>query len=132
MPVNTNRMVENVFLTEKRRKVLDGTDELSDSSRTVEKSRIRKRARMALRELEEVAQSDQIENRSIFEPEGVGRLLFWIQQDAGSLENATKPENEWDAAKVYTEAHKQYIRNLHFEMNKQMNKFDLPTEGYDS
>lgn len=122
-------MVENIFLTEKRREVLAGTDELSDDSRTVEKSRIRKRARMALRELEEVAQSDEIENRTVFGEEEVSRLLFWIQQDSGSLENATKPEDEWDAAKVYTDAHEQYIRNLHFEINKQMRKFDVPREG---
>ena len=132
MPVNTNRMVENVFLTEKRRKVLDGTDELSDSSRTVEKSRIRKRARMALRELEEVAQSDQIENRSVFGEEEVGRLLYWILQDPGSIKETTEGFDPWDLAEPYTEAHKQYIRDTHFEIRKQMSKFDTAKEGYDS
>jgi len=124
-------MVENIFLTGKRREVLAGTDELSDDSRPVEKSRIRTRARMALRELEEVAQSDEIENRTVFGEEEVGRLLYWILQDPGSVRETTTEEDPWDAAKPYTDAHKQYIRNAHFEIRKQMSKFDVPREGYD-
>ena len=125
-------MVENVFLTEKRREVLAGTDDLSDSSRTVEKSRIRKRAKMALQELEEVAQSLEIENRSVFEPEEVAGLVFWIAHDPGNAENLTKPDDEWDPAKTYTEAHREYMRNIHFEMSKQLNKIEKPEEGFDS
>jgi len=122
-------MVENIFLTEKRREVLAGTDDLTDDSRTVEKSRIRKRAKMALSELEEVAQSMEIENRSVFEPEEVGRLLFWIHKDPANVENMTKPEGEWDPFKTHSEAHEQYAKNLYFEISRQLSKFDTPEEG---
>lgn len=74
-------MVENIFLTEKRREVLNGTDDLNDNSRIVEKSRIRTRARMALRELQAVADSGVIDNETVFEPDEIYGLLHALTID---------------------------------------------------
>lgn len=74
-------MVENIFLTEKRREVLNGTDDLNDDSRIVEKSRIRTRARMALRELQAVADSGVIDNETVFEPDEIYGLLHALTID---------------------------------------------------
>lgn len=64
-------MVERVFLTETRRKVLEGEFEGSDATKRSHKSRIRTRARMALQELTEVAQSSEIDNADVFDPKDV-------------------------------------------------------------
>nr|WP_011225234.1 hypothetical protein [Haloarcula sp. AS7094]AAS13419.1 unknown [Haloarcula sp. AS7094] len=68
-------MVENIFLTDSRRDVLNGVDELTGQSRYNAKSRIRQRARMALQELIEFAASPEINNADIFEPNEIARLL---------------------------------------------------------
>jgi hypothetical protein len=68
-------MVDKVFLTDKRRDVLAGESDLEGNSLAVSKSRIRKRARLALTELIEVAESEQIDSSDIFDPTDVHRLL---------------------------------------------------------
>jgi hypothetical protein len=124
-------MVENIFLTEKRRKVLDGTDDLNDDSRTVEKSRIRKRAKMALKELQEVAQSEEIENRGIFEAEEVGTLIFYLQADSAAIEpvDTDVTEDSYSPFGTHSEMHEPYKRELHYEIDKQLRKFHNPEEG---
>lgn len=68
-------MVERVFLTDERRKVLAGDYEGPDATKRSHKSRIRSRARLALEELTEVAESPVIDSRDVFDPEDVRKLL---------------------------------------------------------
>lgn len=67
--------MENLFLTEARRAVLDGTTDREGNSLAVEKSRIRERARLAVEELIAVAASPEIENSDVFEPNDLARLI---------------------------------------------------------
>lgn len=88
-------MVDKVFLTDTRRDVLEGTaDQLNDQSLLNEKSRIRKRARLAIEELIEVADSPEIDNETVFEPELVGKLVQSIISDGGGLIENTDYRNE--------------------------------------
>lgn len=64
-------MVERVFLTDTRRDVLEGEFDGPDATKRSHKSRIRTRARMALQELIEVAQSSEIDNTDVFEPKEI-------------------------------------------------------------
>lgn len=66
---------DNAFLTDSRREVLDGTTDWEQSSVRVEKSRIKKRAQVALDELIEVAESHEIDHTRAFDPDDVFRLL---------------------------------------------------------
>lgn len=117
-------------MTEKRREVLNGKSDLEGQSLANQKYRIRKRAKMALDELGEVARSMEIENRNVWDAEDVAKLVFWITHDSGNVENATKPDDEWDPAKTYTEEHRRYMRDVHFEITKQLNKIENPEEGF--
>jgi hypothetical protein len=73
--------MENAFLTDARREVLEGTSDREGSSLSVEKSRIRKRAKLALQELIEVANSSEIENESVFDTQQVHLLLDALFRD---------------------------------------------------
>lgn len=68
-------MVEKVFLTEARREVLQGSTDLTGQSLQNQKSRIRVRSRLALEELTEVAESPEIDNTGVFDPDEVFRFL---------------------------------------------------------
>jgi hypothetical protein len=68
-------MVDQVFLTDARRDVLRGESDRTGNSLSVEKSRIRERARLALSELIEVAESEEIDNADVFDPRDVSRLI---------------------------------------------------------
>lgn len=84
-------MVDNIFLTDSRRDVLNGVDELTDQSRYNAKSRIRQRARMALQELIEVAASPEIDNADVLEPNVLARLL-----DAAMVPQGTTITPRWN------------------------------------
>jgi hypothetical protein len=62
-------MSERVFLTDARRDVLNGDFEGADSTLASHKSRIRTRAKIAIQELREVAESPEIRNEDVFEPD---------------------------------------------------------------
>lgn len=68
-------MVENLFLTEHRRDVLNGESDLSGQSLANEKYRIRKRARIALQELIKVAEGGEISNDTVFDSGDLSRLV---------------------------------------------------------
>lgn len=113
-------MVEKVFLTDSRREVLDGTTDLTDQSLYNAKSRIRTRARLALKELIEVASSDEIDNADIFTQQQmqalVSNLLFGsgglIGDDiADDLPQAWEPDPE-------------YALGLYTTLNTQLSKFE--------
>lgn len=122
-------MIHNVFLTDERRAIINGASNLEGQVLANEKRRIREEAKQALQELEEVAQSSEIENKSVFAPDLTGRLLFWIHQDAGNLETATKPEDVPNPATAYTEGHEQYMTSLYSEVTTQLNNLDASSEG---
>jgi hypothetical protein len=76
-----------VFLTDSRRAVLEGEYDGAENTKRTHKSRIRDRGRTALAELIEVAQSAEIDNADVFDPEQVGALLFWILNDPSYVDD---------------------------------------------
>jgi hypothetical protein len=92
---------ENIFLTDKRREVLQGTSDWEDASVANEKSRIKNRARLATAELIDVANSPHIENRKALPPEQVGELI----------ESVVTPRTE-------PEGYDEYRRDLYFHVRR--------------
>ena len=131
-------MRKNIFLSESRRNILDGTTEWADSSVTTEKSRIRGNAKTALDELTEIAQSPEIENRSVFDPEEIGTLLYWILNDPakmgefGGLIGTSDEPPEGVPEEAYTkvpEDLQQYRREIHSEAAQELLRIDHPGRG---
>jgi hypothetical protein len=133
-------MTDDLFLTENRRDVLGGTSEWSAASITTEKSRIRSKAGAALAELIEVAQSTEIENRSVFDPEEVGTLLYWILNDPalfpveqrGGLIGTADDPPEGVSEEAYTKipnSLQQYRREIHSEAAQELLRIDHPERG---
>lgn len=91
-------MVDKVFLTDTRRALLNDEYGGKESSRATERSRIKNRAGVALDELIEVAESDQIDNTDVFDPADVHRLLVALTtppMGAGPVD-PTNPEDSLD------------------------------------
>ena len=65
----------STFLTPERRSVLNGEYDGAENVERTHKSRIRARSRTALEELIEVAESNEIDTREVFDPDDVFRLL---------------------------------------------------------
>jgi hypothetical protein len=63
------------ILTDTHRKVLEGTYDGNESTEQSHRSNIRTRTKEGLRELIEIAESDEIDNKDVFEPELIERLL---------------------------------------------------------
>jgi len=133
-------MIDDLFLTENRRDVLDGASEWSAASITTEKSRIRSKAGAALAELIEVAQSTEIENRSVFDPGEVGTLLYWILNDPalfpveqrGGLVGTADGPPEGVSKEAYTkipDSLQQYRREIHSEAAQELLRIDHPERG---
>ena len=106
-------MSEDTFLTENRREILGGTSEWADGSITTEKSRIRSKARTALGELIEVAQSEEIENRSVFEPAQVGLLLGLLIDDPAVMPAGGLTDSPSDL--TVPDRHIEYRNDVHSE-----------------
>jgi hypothetical protein len=121
-------MIQNVFLTDERRAIINDASDLEGQMLANEKRRIREDAKHALLELEEIAQSSEIQNRSVFPPELIGRLVFWMYQDAGSLETATTPEDVPDSVTAYTKAHEEYMTNLTSEITTHLAHLEVSSE----
>lgn len=124
--------IPNAFLTDERRAVLTGDYEGSESVERTHKSRIRRRARSAISELIEVAQSPVIENSEVFDPSEIGTLLFWIMHDTsqttgggliGEIEDESLPTVD------YTDEFEQYRRAVHSEVAQEIMKIDHPERG---
>lgn len=123
-----------VILTDNRRDVLNGESDWSDDSIINEKSRIRSRSATALDELIEVAQSSEIENRSVFDPEKIGTLLFWILNDpavmgvpGGLIGTEERPED--DHYTKIPDKLQQYRQNVHSETAQELLRIDHPGRG---
>jgi len=68
-------MADRAFLTDKRRDVLNGEYEGADAALRNQKSRLRRTSSTALEELIEVAQSPEIDNGEVFDPDDIARLI---------------------------------------------------------
>ena len=123
---------DNIFLTETRRAVLAGKSDLSGKSLANEKSRIRTRSRAALAELLEVAQSEEIENRDIFEPARVGLLVGLLLDDSavmppgGLSDHADGPPDL-----SVPERHIEYRNDVHSEIASQLLQLKPPQQSDD-
>jgi len=112
---------DNIFLTETRREVLAGESDLSGKSLANEKSRIRTRSRAALAELIEVAQSEEIENRDIFEPAQVGLLIGLLIDDQAVMPPGGLIENPDETPDLsIPERHIEYRNGVHSEVASQL------------
>ena len=120
-------MTDNLFLTENRRDVLDGASEWSAASITTEKSRIRSKAGAALAELIEVAQSTEIENRSVFEPAQVGLLLGLLIDDPAVMPPGGLTDSPSDLS--VPERHIEYRNDVHSEATSTMLALKPPQRG---
>ncbi|MUW15739.1 hypothetical protein GJ633_14740 [Halorubrum sp. CBA1125] len=128
----------NIFLTENRRDVLSGESDFSEKSITNEKSRIRTRTRTALDELIEVAQSAEIENRSVFDPEQLGILLYWVLNDpammgfpggfVGTSDEPPEGVDEDHYTRIPDEL-QQYRSEVHSEAAQELLRVDQPGQG---
>ena len=129
-----------VILTDNRRDVLAGESDWSDDAIINEKTRIRKRSRTALGELIEVAQSSEIENRSVFDPEQIGTLLYWILNDPAQFPiadhgglvgtNDEPPEGvPEDAYLKIPEALQEYRQEGHSEAAQELLRIAHPERG---
>jgi len=76
-------MVDRVLITDRRRRLLNENLDETKGSVNVEKTRIRKRARIAIQELVEIARSDAIDNEDIFQPEDLNALITAIMEENG-------------------------------------------------
>lgn len=65
----------DAFLTDERRAVLNAEYDGAANTERTHKSRIRVRSRQAIEELIEVAQSPEIDNRDVFDPDDLARLI---------------------------------------------------------
>ena len=102
-------MVERVFLTDTRRNVLSSEFEGADSTLESHKSRIRSRSRMALSELVEVAESNEIDNEDVFDPREIHALLEALFGDLEEIQ----PYHE--AYHESAEARRSYFREYEYE-----------------
>lgn len=102
-------MPDNIFLTDERREVLQGKDrEITDQSLHNAKSRIRVRTRLALEELTEVAESPEIRNESVFDPESVHQLLIALLTPDQFTEIEEEPNRDF----------RNYRRDLYMQLGK--------------
>lgn len=102
-------MVDKIFLTDSRRDVLEANaDDLTDQSLRNAKSRIRVRSRLALEELTEVAESMEIENSEVFDPDDVFRFLRALMLPDEYVAPDEEPPEDFQ----------QYRDRLHVQMDK--------------
>lgn len=122
-------MVENIFLTDSRRDVLEGTSDLTDQSLYNAKSRIRTRARLALEELIEVAASSEIDNADVFTEQEIKQLVSLLLHGDGGLIGGDVADNlpeAWDPDP-------EYALSLYTALSAQLGQFERRhEEGLDA
>jgi len=114
-------MVEKAFLTDSRRNVLEGNaDDLTEQSLRNAKSRIRVRARLALTELIEVANSDEIDQTEVFDPDDIFRLLSALLRSMNPehIEGADEMVGGLIGQDDYTDEFRAYSDRLQAQMSK--------------
>jgi hypothetical protein len=114
-------MVEKAFLTDSRRDVLEGNaDDLTEQSLRNAKSRIRVRARLALAELIEVAESEEIDQTEVFEPDDIAQLLqaLLTAKNPDHIEGADEVAGGLISQDDYTDDFRAYSDRLQNQMGK--------------
>lgn len=122
-------MVEHIFLTDKREAVLrDDTEGMKDATVRNHKSRTRSRARMALDELIQVAESDAIDNGEVFTEDRMVRLLEAIFGPPEEI------EPRWEAAATdnLDEHNEAYAdeRSLHTAISRVLSTYEHRLHNY--
>lgn len=118
-----NMTDEKVFLTEQRRAVLRNQYDGSDSNARTHKSRIRKKSKLALDELIEVASSPKIDNSDVFDPETVYTLISILLRGTGGLMYETEEaqqkalENAEDNAIIAWDPDPDYANELYVRLD---------------
>lgn len=109
---------KNIFLTENRREVLEGTSDWEQASIQNEKSRIKNRAGDALEELIEVAESPHIDHTDALDPDDVFRLLRALLTPMHRLD-------EMDGGLIGREDYPDDFQPYHDRLRMQMAKLAL-------
>ncbi|MFW5918424.1 MAG: hypothetical protein ACOCR0_02970 [Haloferacaceae archaeon] len=107
------------FLTDQRRAVLAGEYDGEPNTERTHKSRIRSRAKTALQELIEVAESDAIDNADVFEPNDLARLIDALMHHADGL----TPRWNYDGDPAEYNEKYQYQMLLHGRLNHQLSGY---------
>jgi hypothetical protein len=113
-------MTDRVFLTEKRRDVLNGEYEGSPDALRNQKSRLRKSARTALEELIAVANSEEIENGEVFHPNDLARLVHALMTPADGL----TPLKNFDGTEVEYRQQYAYQFAVHGRLSHTLDGYD--------
>lgn len=108
--VNVGVAETDTFLTDARRAVLNGEYDGAANVERTHESRIRDRSRSALAELVEVANSTEIENESVFDPEMVRAFLTSLATRGGLQEHGYEHVSEAYRNALYVEID-QVLRN---------------------
>lgn len=114
---------ETVILTEKRQQFLENEYEGTDSARATMKSRLKSRSKIGFDDLVKVAQSDQIDNSDVFDPDAVASLFAALMIDPAQMdldrgglrvgENYDVPADVDDSiVSEYSEELREYRREL--------------------
>ena len=110
------------ILTDKRREVLKETYEGSESTRQSHRSNIRTRSKEALRELVEVAESDEIANHDVFAPDVIEELLRAIMGPRETI----KPRWEYEDASMMKQLQDDPHRTLMYNTLKDVQGYYHP------
>lgn len=108
------------FLTETRRDILNGEYTGQEGTERSHKSKIKARSRTALQELIEVAQSPEIDNSDIFEPDDLARLVDALMVPDGGL----TPRWNFEGSPESFRAEYQYQIGLHARLRHSLNGYD--------
>lgn len=132
-------MPERVFLTDARRAVLRDEFDGAASTEHSHRSRIRTRSRLALKELIEVAQSEEIENADVFDPGDIEALITALYTGDGFV-----PFRIFDGSRQEYAQHIAYQLDLHARLDRLTREFStlahqdpeagtglIPPDGYD-
>jgi hypothetical protein len=109
----------NAFLTDERRAVLSGEYDGADSTERTHESHIRRQGRQAVNELIEVAESQEIDTREVFDPNDLFRLLQAVLLPdgyVGPFYPSPDAPDEWLA--------------YHYRIQMQLQKLVDPAEGW--
>lgn len=114
-------MVEKVFLTDQRRAVLEGEYDGNEDTLRSHKSKIRERARTALEELREVAESPHIDNDDVFKTGELAGLIHGLMAPRGTT-ITPRWNYDGDDSEFFDEYRSQII--IHRRLTEEL-------EGYD-
>lgn len=83
-----------VILSDRRRKILEGTYDGAKSTEYNHKRAIRQRSQSAIEELIKIASSPEIDNERAIDPEQIGALVSILVQGSGGLVGTENIDNE--------------------------------------